>query len=971
MRKSILVCGILFNSVLTFAQLKTVKKTDNKGYTYEMVENDPSNTRIYTLKNGLKIYLAQLKDEPRIQTHIAVKTGSNNDPEDNTGLAHYLEHMVFKGTSKIGTQDWAKEKPLIKQISDLYEQHKAENDPAKKIALYKKIDEVSQEASKYAVANEYDKLISSLGASGTNAHTSLEETIYHNNIPNNELEKWLKVESERFSELVLRLFHTELEAVYEEFNRSQDNDGRLVFYKMMETLFPKSHYGTQTTIGTSEHLKNPSMVAIHNYFDKYYVPNNMAVMLIGDFDFDTAVPLIDKYFGAYEAKTQPAQYLAKEEPIKKIVNSEVFSPSSERVQFAYRFDGAKSEDAKYVTLIDYILSNSTAGLIDLNINQQQKTLGAGSSSSFFRDYGMHSFYGSPKEGQSLEEVRDLILGQIENIKQGKFEDWMIEAVVNDLKKSRLQSWDNSRALAASLYKSYINEMPWAQVVDEYDEMGRVTKQELMDFAKKHYNKDNYVIVFKRQGENKDLVRVSNPGITPIQLNRSAESDFYKEFMKIGVKDIAPVFVDFKKELKQGKIKNAKFTSIENKTNDLSSVYYISDMGSDYSKKLGLAINYLDYLGTSKYSPENLKKEFYKIGIDYRVNSGTDRTYVYLTGLQKNLPEGIKLFEHLVNDAVANQESYQEYVKTILKSRENAKKNKNAIAAALNNYAQYGENNRFRDIISEEELKAINPTELTQIIKDFFNYKHEVFYFGNDVAGTKKAIEKNHNFGKGLDYPKKKDFPQPVTDGKVYFAPYDMVQAEINFVARDTKYDPTVLTSSGIFNEYFGGGLSSIVFQEIRESKSLAYSARSNYSNASKKDLYNYVRANIGTQANKLPQAVDAMKELMNDMPKAPNQFENSKQAALKQIATKRYTKANIYFYWLSLQDKGLNYDINKDIYSQTSTLTLDQLNEFFNKHIKGQKFNVGLIGNKENLDWNAVQKLGQIKELTLEDLFNY
>ncbi|MDH1883542.1 MULTISPECIES: M16 family metallopeptidase [Empedobacter] len=970
MRKSILICGIIFGSVFTHAQLKTVKKTDNKGYTYEMVENDPSNTRIYTLKNGLKIYLAQLKDEPRIQTHIAVKTGSNNDPEDNTGLAHYLEHMVFKGTSKIGTQNWAVEKPLIKQISDLYEQHKAEKDPAKKVEIYKKIDQVSQEASKYAVANEYDKLISSLGASGTNAHTSLEETIYHNNIPNNELEKWLKVESERFGELTLRLFHTELEAVYEEFNRAQDNDGRLVFYKMMQTLFPKSHYGTQTTIGTSEHLKNPSMVAIHNYFDKYYVASNMAVMLIGDFDFDTAVPMIDKYFGNYATKPAPQQYVAKEEPIKSIVTSEVFSPSSERVQFAYRFNGANSDDAKYVTLIDYILSNSTAGLIDLNINQQQKALGAGSGASFFRDLGMHSFSGTPKQGQSLEEVRDLILGQIENIKQGKFEDWMIDAVVNDLKKSRLQSWENSRALAASLYTAYINETPWSNVVSEYDDLSKITKQQLMDFAKKNYN-NNYVIVYKRQGENKDLVRVSNPGITPIQLNRDAESQFYKDFQKIETKDIQPVFVDFKKELNESKVKNTAFTSIKNNTNDLSSVYYILDMGSDHNKKLGLAINYLNYLGTSKYSPEALKKEFYKLGVSYNVNSGTDRSFVYLTGLQKNLPEGIKLFEHLLNDAVANQQSYQEYVKTILKSRENSKKNKNAIAVALNNYAQYGENNRFRDIISEKELNAINPTELTQLIKNVLNYKHQIFYYGNDEAATKKALEQYHNFGKGLDYPAKKDFPQPVTDGKVYFAPYDMVQAEINFVARDNKFDKNLLTSSGIFNEYFGGGLSSIVFQEIRESKSLAYSARANYANAGKKDLYNYVRANIGTQANKLPQAVAAMSELMNNMPKAPNQFENSKQAALKQIATKRYTKSNIFFYWLSLQDRGLSYDINKDIYAQTSTLTLDQLNDFFNKHIKGQKYNVGLIGNKTNLDWPSVEKLGQVKELTLEDLFNY
>lgn len=970
MKKTLLICGIFFSSVVAQAQMKMIKKTDNKGYTYEMVENDPSQTRIYTLKNGLKIYLAPLRDEPRIQTHIAVKTGSNNDPEDNTGLAHYLEHMVFKGTSKMGTQDWAKEKPLLKQISDLYEQHKLEQDPQKKIALYKKIDEVSLEASKYTVANEYDKLISSLGASGTNAHTSLEETIYHNNIPNNELEKWLMVESERFGELVLRLFHTELEAVYEEFNRSQDNDGRLVFYKMMETLFPASHYGTQTTIGTSEHLKNPSMVAIHNYFDKYYVASNMAVLLIGDFDFDTAVPLIEKYFGNYATKPAPVQYVAKETPLAKIVKSDVQSPSSERVQFAYRFEGTNSKEAQYVALIDMILSNSTAGLIDLNINQKQLALGAGSYASFFRDYGMHAFSGAPKDGQSLEQVRDLLLGQIDEIKKGNFDDWMIQAAVSDLKKSRLKSWENSRALAASLYKSFINDTPWNEVVQEYDLLDKITKKDLMDFAKANY-KDNYVIVYKHQGENKDLVRVSNPGITPIHLNRDAESTFYKEFNKVKTKDIQPVFVDFQKEMKKGKVKNADFTSIHNLTNDLSSIYFISDVGSDHNKKLTLAINYLDYLGTTKYTPENLKKEFYKLGVEYGVNAGTERSYVSISGLQGSLASGLQLFEHTIANAVADQKSYNDYVSSILKSRVNAKKNKNAIAVALNNYVTYGADNRFRDVFSEAELKAINPNELVQIIKDFFNYPHQIFYYGKDEKGTKQMIEKYHNFGKSVVIPTKKNFAEPQTVGNVYFAPYDMVQAEINFVARDQKFDSKLLTPSGIFNEYFGGGLSSIVFQEIRESKSLAYSARSNYGNASKKDMYNYVRANIGTQANKLPQAVDAMLELMNNMPKAPNQFENSKQAALKQIATKRYTKANIFFYWLAMQDRGLTYDINKDVYTQTSKLSLDDLNNFFNKHIKGQKFNVGLIGNKESLDWNAVNKLGPVKEVTVDELFNY
>jgi len=250
----------------------TITSKDDNGFSYESVTNDPTGLRLYTLDNGLKVYLGKNEEEPKIQTLIAVRAGSKYDPADNTGLAHYLEHMVFKGTDKIGTQDYAKEAVLLQEISDLYEEHKAEQDSEKKKDIYKKIDEVSLEASKVSIANEYDKMVNSLGAEGTNAFTSNEQTVYVNKIPSNELDKWLNVESERFSKLVLRLFHTELEAVYEEFNRGQDSDQRKQYFAVLENLYPNHPYGTQSTIGKSEHLKNPSMEAIHNYFDdgRYY-----------------------------------------------------------------------------------------------------------------------------------------------------------------------------------------------------------------------------------------------------------------------------------------------------------------------------------------------------------------------------------------------------------------------------------------------------------------------------------------------------------------------------------------------------------------------------------------------------------------------------------------------------------------------------------------------------------------------------
>lgn len=970
MIKKLLLLSCITQSTLLLAQFKTIKKQDNKGYQYEIVENDPSHTRIYTLKNGLKVFLAQNKDEPRIQTYIPIRTGSNNDPEDNTGLAHYLEHMLFKGTSKIGSYNWEQEKVLLKQISNLYEKHKAESNVEKKNAIYKQIDSISNIASKYAVANEYDKLISSLGASGTNAHTWFDETVYKNNIPSNELEKWMIIEAERFSELTLRLFHTELEAVYEEFNRSQDNDYRLIRYAMMKKLFPDSHYGTQTTIGTSEHLKNPSLVAIDNYFNEYYIPNNMAVVLVGDLEFDSTIKMVDKYFGSFKKGTEPNRYVAKEIPLKSIEKVEVFSPSAERLQMGFRLGGAKTRDAKLLQIMDMVLSNNTAGLIDLDINQKQKAQYAGCSPQIMKDYSTHFFNGIPKEGQTLDEVKDLILEQIEKVKKGEFDEWMLKAVVNDFKKEQQNVLENVGWLASNMYQTFILEQSWQEYVSSLDELSKITKADIVKFANDNYN-DNYVIVYKRQGENKDLIRVENPGITPINLNRENESQFYKDFQKYTTTPIQPVFVDFDESIQRETINDTKLASIKNTTNDLSSLYYITEMGSDNDKKLKLAINYLDYLGTTKYSPGDIKKEFYKLGINYGVGTGSERTFVYIRGLQENLAKGIELFEHLLANVEPSSEAYQNYVDLILKGRNDAKTQKNSIQRALSNYTMYGKNSRFRDVLSEQELRAINPKELTTIIQNFLNYNHQIFYYGNDLVGTKKAIKNYHNFGKKLSIPPAKEYPQPETNGKLYFAPYDMVQAEISFRSREGKFDKELLTPSGIFNEYFGAGLSSIVFQEIRESKSLAYSAYCFYTNAGDADKYNYVNAYIGTQANKLPQALNALQDLMTTMPQAENQFQNSKNAALKQIATQRTSKARIFFYWLGLQKRGINYDINKDIYTQTQKMTMSDLESFFNNHIKNKKFNVGLIGKKENLDWNAVQKMGDVQEVSLEELFGY
>jgi predicted Zn-dependent peptidase len=177
---------------------------------------DPMAVEIYQLDNGLKVYLTENHESPRFEAQIAVRAGSKNDPPETTGLAHYLEHLLFKGTTHLGTTNYALEKPHLDRITALYEQHFHETDPEKRKAIYEEINRENQLASQYEVPNEVDKLYKAMGEVGLNAHTWHEETVYNVNLPSNRLEQWAVIESERFQHPIFRLFQPELEIVYEE-----------------------------------------------------------------------------------------------------------------------------------------------------------------------------------------------------------------------------------------------------------------------------------------------------------------------------------------------------------------------------------------------------------------------------------------------------------------------------------------------------------------------------------------------------------------------------------------------------------------------------------------------------------------------------------------------------------------------------------------------------------------------------------
>ena len=977
MKKNALLVSILFLALNMSAQgiKKEITGANAKQFKYESFANDPLKARIYTLENGLKVYMTVYKNAPRIQTYIAVKAGSKNDPADATGLAHYLEHMVFKGSDKFGTMDFSKEGPLVSQIEDLFEVYRKTSDEDKRKAIYRQIDSVSGIAAKFAIAQEYDKMLTSIGASGTNAYTSVEQTVYVNEIPSNQLEKFLTIESERFRKPVLRLFHTELEAVYEEKNRGLDNDGSKVWEALFGAMFKKHTYGTQTTIGTIEHLKNPSMKEIKKYFDAYYVPNNMAICLSGDFDPEKTIEIIAEKFGKMVSKEVPKFIPPVEDPIKSPFIKEIYGPSAANMRIAFRFNGADSEDADMLSLISKIMFNQRAGLIDLNLNQSQKVLSAAAFDVIFKDYSLHVFSGQAKEGQKLEDVKDLLLAEIEKLKKGDFPDWLVEAAKNDLKLEKTKSLEENYSRADEFVSSFTYDIPWQKYIDKSNRISKITKQQIVDFANKNYG-NNYAIIYKRVGEDTSIVKVTKPQITPITVNSENESPYVKAILDAKVPEIEPVFLDFQKDIKTSMVKgNIPLLYLKNTENELFSMYYILDMGSNHNKKLKIAVDYLSYLGTSKYSSAQIREELYKLGCSFNVFSSDDRVYVSLTGLTQNFEKATKIFEHLLADAKPNVEALENLKGDILKKRANTKLSKGAILnGGLYNYGVYGKQSPYTNILTEQELKALNAEELINIIKELNSFEHKIAYYGPEETDKLIAKITEHHItpSKLKSIPKGLTFEEQATEQtQVFIVDYDMKQAEVLMISKGEQYNKDNAAIIGLYNDYFGAGMSSIVFQEMRESKALAYSVYSNYRSPAKKENSYYQMAYIGTQADKLPEAMKGMFDLLNNMPKAEKKLEAAKKSGLENIRTERITKENILFTYESSKKLGLDYDIRKDIFNKLPQLKMSDVEAFQQKNIMNKNYTLLVLGKKENLNLEILEKYGKVKFLTLEEIFGY
>lgn len=952
------------------------KTASSNGYTYRYVENDPMKARFYTLKNGLSVILSESNTEPKIEFRLAVRSGSNSDPKDHTGLAHYLEHMLFKGTDKFGSLDWEKESVLVDQIEQLYEQLNHETDEQKRKDILHQIDKTSGKAAEFAIASEYDKMMKSLGSSGTNAWTSFEETVYTEAIPNNEVDKLLTIQAERFRQPVFRLFHTELETVYEEKNRALDNDQSVSYETLMAELFPSHNYGQQTTIGTIEHLKNPSLTAIRDFYNKNYVPNNLGVILVGDFDSDELIAKVDAAFGYMESKPLEAYQGPVEQPLNGPIIKEISTKSPQYVIMGYRTPKAYSREAIMTSLIESILANGKTGLMDENIRQQQTLVDAGTFYSQMKDYGMMMFYAYPFEGQSLKDTKEIVLEQIKLLQAGQFSDDLIPAIIANKKLDFYKELKNQPFRSSELVISFIlgKDQLWDKQVAFYEEMQTVTKQEVMDFAKELFTDKNYVAIFKKEGEEAKAVQVQKPPITPIKTNTEVTSPFVQTIYDMPSKAVTPAWVNFEEGIQKGTIGNVPLLYVQNQENKLFDLTYHFDFGANEYPLLPVAAQYLELASTESKSSEAINQAFYNMASSYSIQVGEEETTINLTGLQENFATAVALLEEKINQCLQNETILGNLIDAELTVREDNKLQKGVISQGLFNYAVYGPKNSFNTVLSNEAVQNIKVADVVQMIKSLQNKEHSISYYGPATKGDiTTSLQGLHAMPQQWSAPTSKKTYQQVaqTKNKILFVDFDDVQTEVYWIRNLAAYTPEQDADIQAFNSYFGGGMGSLMFKEVREAKALAYSTYGVINTPYKQNMQASFMGYVGCQADKLPESIETVNGLLKTLPIESTAVENSKNTLISNLNAERIQREDYISRYLRNKKRGFTHDIRKDTYQKLQQVKASNLQAIHQQYLSGQPYTYLVIGAKDKVDMKYLSQYGEVEEISLEEIFGY
>ena len=931
----------------------------------------------YKLDNGLTVMLWEDHDQPDVTGYVVVRAGSVDEPAEYTGLAHYLEHMLFKGTQRIGALDWEAEKPIYDSIIALYDQYSESTDPKVREELATQINECSMREAKISSTEDFFFLLDLIGAEGVNAYTSYDLTAYHNSFPAAEMYRWLTIFSDRLINPVFRTFQAELENVFEEYNMYANEPSSQAQKQLFADIYKGSPY-ERDIIGLPEHLKNPRLSKLIEFYNTWYVPNNMALIIVGDFDTETAKPMIAETFSRLQPKELPARptYPAVQLNGKKHYNLG-YNP-----QVAWVYQGVKEgdPDQEVLDFVCALLYNGQIGLLD-QVNTKGDVSGSYAFSDARRNDGRILVMAVPyydanqQMFESDKATEAIVMKEIDKIKRGDISDELIANVKRLYNQSDKVSNENPSSKMSALVDAFTYGKPTDDIFTANEKIQSLTKEEIVRVAKKYFDAPHMTISFDEDTKNAKAKTLPKPNIKPLDPVKDAKTEYAAAFKQLPKGELKQTFNDFNDVQISSLGENVTLHYTPNTKNDIFSLTLRYGAGEHELPLLPYATQLMEnagIMGNPNVEGKDFDQQVAELGGSVSYGCSDSYFSIVISGEDANLPKIMNLVSRQLLMPYLEQKQLDAIKGSVFYDRYSRQKRTTVQKSALMQYALYGKKSSYLDEVPFIDIWQLGVPQIHSIVTQAREYALDVFYCG---TLSQEQLLPYLPLTEGMKPSKSPFIKERQTYAKptILFLPNSNVQqADLYFYINGRPYDIASDVASDAFNQYVSGGFTGIIMNEIRVKRSMAYSAYGVDATPQLPGKECYFYGYVGTQSDKVADAISVYMDILTDMPKDSTNFE-SLRAALKQAAQTAKPsmrgKASTFEYWQRL---GYKEDPAKVNAAAIDALTFSDIERFYEENIKGKPVTIILMGDPKKIDTKAIEaKVGcKITKITPGKLFN-
>ncbi len=921
----------------------------------------PKELQTYKLDNGLTVILWEDHEQPDCEGYVVTRAGAIDEPAEYTGLAHYLEHMLFKGTQEIGALDWEKEKPLYDSIIALYDEYAEATDPKVRKEIATHINKLSIEAGKYANPEDFWFLMDGMGAEEVNAYTSYDVTCYHNHFNKSQMERWLTLFSDRLINPVFRTFQAELETVFEEYNRGANNPQSKVGLTLWENVYAGHPY-ERSVIGKPEHLKNPRLSKLIEFYNTWYVPNNMALIIVGDFNAEAVKPLIAKTFNRLVPKELPARGIYGETSFAGNPHKTFKMGYNPEIIWAYKGVKEGHEDQTALEFAVSLLSNGMGtGLLDkLELDGKISSVGAFNDSR--RDQGRIIIDATPYYDinvgmfESDKATERMVMAEVDKLKNGQIEDWQIAAVKKEYAQSYKLSEESTGTKMSQLVHCFTYGLPLTDIFEENEKVQALTKEEIAAVARKYFNADHLTVTFEENLNSLKPETVDKPEIEPLQPIEGVQTEYFKNFWKIPADEVEYTYNDFN-DVKVTTIgSNVKLHYTKNDKNDIFSLTLRYGVGSKKIPMLEYIPGMMNTAGTmiGNLDAQQFRLRLAELGAQLGYSSSENYFYIQIIGEDSNIEEITRLVNQQLLAPKLEQEQLDNVKGRIVRSRYLLPHSQSAQASALLQYALYGKNSPYVDVVPFKDIYDVTLPQVQSFLGETRSYGLDVFYCGTrtpeEVTNVLPLVE-----GMRPAEPYFERERQTYDKPTLYFHPAKVQQATLYFYINGKPYTIDTEVANEAFSQYFGGGFTGLVLNEIRVKRSMAYTASGGISTPALPGNKDYFIGYVGTQSDKVEDAIDVYMNLLNNMPVDSAMMKYMKPVLRQACQSKPSMrgKAQTYEYW---QRMGYTDDPARMMGEEVAQLTFADVEKFYKENIQGKPVTVVIVGDPKKVNIKSIEK---------------